>query len=212
MWQPIRARTVAVRRPCSSDARSPRTAPGPSLARPRSWSKSTSSRIAGVASAHVYAVADIITVEVPSHLRSHPEPLKLTLLAALVYERQREITGTLADPLISTVQRIGAHAEREITQELVREFRKVAGKETLLFRLAEAAIARRDDTGRAVLYPVAGEKTLRDLVAGSRPGGTPPDSIRDLRTCQPNSTPGLRMPAGSNYDIDAVARLALTRA
>ena len=32
-------------------------------------------------------VADIITVEVPSHLRSHPEPLKLTLLAALVYER-----------------------------------------------------------------------------------------------------------------------------
>lgn len=90
------------------------------------------------------------------------------LAALVVYERQREITGTLADPLISTVQRIGAHAEREITQELVREFRKVAGKETLLFRLAEAAIARRDDTGRAVLYPVAGEKTLRDLVAGSR--------------------------------------------
>jgi hypothetical protein len=63
------------------------------------------------------------------------------------------------------VHRIGARAERKITQELISEFRKVAGKETLLFRLAEAAIARPDDTVRAVVYPVAGETTLRDLVA-----------------------------------------------
>jgi hypothetical protein len=74
----------------------------------------------------------------------------LTLLAALVHERQREITDTLADLLISTVHRSGARAERRVTQELVSEFRKVAGKETLLFRLAEAAIARPDDTVRAV--------------------------------------------------------------
>jgi hypothetical protein len=98
-------------------------------------------------------------------------PLMLTLLAALVHERQREITDTLADLLISTVHRIGARAERKVTQELVSEFRKVAGKETLLFRLAEAAIARPDDTVRAVVYPVAGEKTLRDLVAEYKSSG-----------------------------------------
>ena len=91
--------------------------------------------------------------------------------AALVYERRREITDTLADLLISTVHRIGARAERRVTQELVSEFRKVAGKETLLFRLAEAAIARPDDTVRAVVYPVAGEKTLRDLVAEYKSSG-----------------------------------------
>jgi len=90
----------------------------------------------------------------------------LTLLAALVHERQREITDTLADLLISTVHRSGARAERRVTQELVSEFRKVAGKETLLFRLAEAAIARPDDTVRAVVYPVAGEKTLRASYTG----------------------------------------------
>jgi len=95
----------------------------------------------------------------------------LTLLAALVHERQREITDTLADLLISTVHRIGARAERKVTQELISEFRKVAGKETLLFRLAEAAIARPDDTVRAVVYPVAGEKTLRDLVAEYKSSG-----------------------------------------
>jgi hypothetical protein len=55
---------------------------------------------------------------------------------------------------------------------LVSEFRRVAGKEMLLFRLAEAAIARPDDTVRAVVYPVAGEKTLRDLVAEYKSSGT----------------------------------------
>ncbi len=33
-------------------------------------------------------------VESPSHLRDHPEPLMLTLLAALLHTRQREITDT----------------------------------------------------------------------------------------------------------------------
>ena len=127
---------------------------------------------AGIAPKVVAAWRGRAVVEAPSHLRSHPEPLTLTLLAALIYERQREITDTLADLLISTVHRIGARAERKVTQELVREFRKVAGKETLLFRLAEAAIARPDDTVRAVVYPVAGEKTLRDLVAEYKSSGT----------------------------------------
>jgi hypothetical protein len=125
----------------------------------------------GVAPKVVAAWRARAAVEAPSHLRTHPEPLKLTLLAALVYERQREITDTLADLLISTVHRIGARAERKVTQELVSEFRKVAGKQTLLFRLAEAAIARPDDTVRAVVYPVAGEKMLRDLVAEYKSSG-----------------------------------------
>ena len=54
-----------------------------------------------------------VGVEAPSHLRSHPRPLILTLLAALLYKRQREITDTLADLLIFTVYRIGAPRRAE---------------------------------------------------------------------------------------------------
>jgi hypothetical protein len=36
-------------------------------------------------------------VESPSHLRDHPEPLMLTLLAALLHTRLREITDTLVE-------------------------------------------------------------------------------------------------------------------
>jgi hypothetical protein len=40
----------------------------------------------------------------------------------------------------------------------------VRGKEAILFRLAEAAVAHPDDTVRTALFPVVGEKTLRELV------------------------------------------------
>jgi Domain of unknown function (DUF4158) len=161
------------------------------------------------------------SVEAPSHLRSHPRPLTLTLLAALIYERQRELTDTLADLLISTVHRIGARAERKVTQRLVREFRRVAGKETLLFRLAEAALARPDDTVRAVVYPVAGETTLRDLVAEYKASG--PAYRRTVQTMLRASYTGhyrrglikllaaLEFRTGSSVCLPVIEALALIR-
>lgn len=44
--------------------------------------------------------------------------------------------------LLSTVHRIGARAERKATSELVTAFRRVQGKEGLLFKVADAGLAR----------------------------------------------------------------------
>jgi hypothetical protein len=41
----------------------------------------------------------------------------ITLLAALLAEREREVTDSLVDLLIATVHRIGARAERKVTEE-----------------------------------------------------------------------------------------------
>ncbi|MBB5110140.1 hypothetical protein FHS40_009270, partial [Streptomyces spectabilis] len=51
-------------------------------------------------------------VESPSHLRTHPQPIRLVLLAALVHQRTCEITDTLVDLLNSIVHKINARAER----------------------------------------------------------------------------------------------------
>ena len=106
------------------------------------------------------------SVESPSHLRDHPEPLMLTLLAALLHTRLREITDALVELLISTVHRIGARADRKVTEELVNAFKRVTGKENLLFAIAEASLERPDDAVRLVVYPAVagGEQTLRELV------------------------------------------------
>jgi len=105
-------------------------------------------------------------VEAPSHLRRHAQPLTVTLLAALVHRREREITDTLVDLLIATVHRIGARAERRVTNELINAFKRVTGKENILFLIAEAALAQPDDAVRNVVFPAVsgGEQTLRELV------------------------------------------------
>jgi len=105
-------------------------------------------------------------VESPSHLRTHPVALRLTLLAALLHEREREITDTLVDLLIATVHRISARAEKKVTTELVNAFKRVGGKENILFQVAEASLAAPDDPVRQVLFPAVsgGEQTLRELV------------------------------------------------
>ena len=108
-------------------------------------------------------------VESPSHLRrrlpASPQST-VTLLAALLYERQREVTDSLVDLLIATVHRIGARAERKVTEELINAFRKVSGKENILFAIAEASLAHPADAVREVVYPAVrgGETTLRELV------------------------------------------------
>ena len=81
------------------------------------------------------------------------------------------MSGTLPDLLISTLHRTGARPERKPTQELVSELRTVAGKETLLFRLAEAA---KQSTKLTADWGLAKRRL------GSTPGqGTGPGSRRE---------------------------------
>jgi hypothetical protein len=107
------------------------------------------------------------TVEAPSHLRRHPRPLTLTLLAALVHQREREITDTLVELLIATVHRIGARAERRVTNELINAFKKVTGKENILFSIAEAALAAPDEAVREVVFPGRGRRGADTAGAGA---------------------------------------------
>ncbi len=61
--------------------------------------------------------------------------------------------------------KINARAERRVERQLTAELKKVRGKEGILFQLADASVGQPEGTVRRVLFPVVGEKTLRDLVA-----------------------------------------------
>ena len=105
-------------------------------------------------------------IESPSHLRAHRAAKTVTLLAALLHARHQEVTDALVDLLIATVHRIGARAEKKVTEELVNAFKRVTGKENILFAIADAALAHPDDAVREVVFPAVsgGEQTLRELV------------------------------------------------
>ncbi|MDP3973003.1 MAG: DUF4158 domain-containing protein [Candidatus Nanopelagicales bacterium] len=104
-------------------------------------------------------------VEAPSHLRLHPEQTTLSLLAALLYCRERELTDTLVDLLIATVQRINARADKKVVDLFVSDLKKVSGKENILYKITEAVLEEPDGIVRDVVYPaVGGMDTLTDLL------------------------------------------------
>ena len=105
-----------------------------------------------------------VAVEAPYELRRHPEPSRITLLAAYVHLRSRELTDDLVDLLIETIHQIGARAERKVDRALLDDIKRVRGKPSILFEIAAATLDQPDGVVRDVVFPVAGEQTLRDLV------------------------------------------------
>jgi len=106
--------------------------------------------------------------ESPSSLRAHPPAVRYTLLAALCFMRLREVTDGLVELLIQIVHKIGARSEKKIEKVLLEDFKKVSGKNGLLFRVAEAALSDPDGPVREVVFPVVGEETLSAVVKEAR--------------------------------------------
>jgi len=106
-----------------------------------------------------------IAAESPSHIRQHPQAIRLTLLAALVFQRTQEVTDALVTLLIQIVHRIGKRAEKRVETAYINDLKRVAGKTRLLYRIADAALEHPDEPVRDVVFPVVNEQTLRDLVA-----------------------------------------------
>jgi TnpA family transposase len=118
-------------------------------------------------------------------MRRHPEPIRYTLLAAFCWQRRQAITDHLVDLLIQVIHRISVQAERRVITALIGDLVKVQGKHTLLYRLAEAALATPDGTVRDVIFPIIGEDTLHDLVREYRAQG--PAYRRQVHTLLRNS-------------------------
>src|SRR5262245_20512808 len=102
--------------------------------------------------------------EPPRELRRHPPALRYTLLAALCWQRQREITDTLVELLLHIAHRIGVRAEDKVDTELLQHLRKVAGKTKLLYTLAKVCQQHPNGVVKDVIYPVVGQQTIDNLV------------------------------------------------
>ena len=129
-----------------------------------------------------------VAVEAPHELRRHPEASRLTWLAAFVHLRRGSLTDELVDLLIETIHQIGARAERRVERELLADFKQVSGKHHLLFELAAATLDNPAGIVRDVVFPVVGERTLRELVQEWKATG--PSYRVTLRTVIRNSYQG----------------------
>ena len=116
--------------------------------------------------------------EPPRELRRHPPHVRYTLLAALCWQRQREITDTLVDLLIHIAHRISVRAEDKVDTELLTHLRKVAGKTQLLYKLAKVCKQYPNGVVQDVIYPVIGPRTIDDLVQEAEADSTYDTRVR----------------------------------
>ncbi|MGR5174832.1 hypothetical protein [Vibrio owensii] len=72
---------------------------------------------------------------------------------------------------IQIVHRLSARAERKLVKTLLSDCQKVHGKTALLFRVAVAALNNPNGQVKEVLYPVAGEDTLKSLLKEYKSSG-----------------------------------------
>jgi TnpA family transposase len=111
--------------------------------------------------------SDRFEVTIPSALAVMPDPIRLTLTATWVVRRREKVIDGIVDLLIAIVHKIGARAERRVEREQLTDAGRVNGKEVLLVRLAEAALANPDGIVSEVLFPVVSEDVLREIVRQS---------------------------------------------
>jgi len=113
-----------------------------------------------------------IATEPPREARRHPEAIRYTLLAAFCHLRSQEITDNLVDFLLGIIKRIGNNAEKRVERKILRDIKRVRGKGRILYEVARVSIARPDGVVSEVIYPVAGEVTLQQIVAEYQADGS----------------------------------------
>lgn len=112
-----------------------------------------------------------IAVEDLAEIRRHPEAIRYTLLAAFCVIRTEEITDTLVERLLTIIHKLGSRAKRRVDKEVLKDIKRVQGKSKLLYEMASASLASPDGKVKEVIFPVAGEQTLRDLQAEYKQSG-----------------------------------------
>ena len=117
-----------------------------------------------------------VAVEEIFELRRHPEPLRLTLLSAFCHLRTRELIDTLSDLLVDMVHRVAHRAEAKVERELIADFKRVSGKNNLLFQIAEASLDHPRARSRMSYTPLQVKLRSATSCESSRPPDLPTDS------------------------------------
>jgi hypothetical protein len=161
-----------------------------------------------------------IAVEGLSEIRRHPPQVRYSLLAAFCTVRAEEITDTLVELLIAVIHKMGSRAKHIVNREVIKEIKRVQGKNRLLYEVASASLESPEGTVRNVIYPIAPEQTLHDLVAEYKQGGLYEQRIQTIirgsysnhyRRMVPHILHALSFRASNETSKPIIAALALMR-
>jgi TnpA family transposase len=113
----------------------------------------------------------------PSHLKEMSDNERWALLIIYCYKRKLQITDRIIDMLIRITGNIIHKSEQRIVKKLINDVKKIYGKETILFHIAEACLSDPDISIRKAIFPVAGKEKLEKIVKEYKSKGSRYQSI-----------------------------------
>lgn len=96
--------------------------------------------------------------------RRHPPETRYTLLSAFFWSRSREITDNLVELLMTISHNINGQAEKKVDRALLKEIKRVRGKNDIMAALLEKLLGNQEDVVKDVLFSVMDEETVKDLL------------------------------------------------
>lgn len=105
-----------------------------------------------------------LLAETLPEIRRHAPVQQSSLLASFAFLRQQEVIDNLIELLLNLAHHLNLSAEKKVVKQIIGEIKKVAGKQSILLRLAETAVANPDGIIKETLFPVVNEQTLLDLI------------------------------------------------
>ena len=97
--------------------------------------------------------------------KQHPQEIRYSLLALFLDTKMRTITDDLIELFIQIIHKVKIKSEKKVEKTLVKEIRKVHGKEKILLNMANTSLKNPSGIIEEILYPVVGgKKRLKALV------------------------------------------------
>ena len=105
-----------------------------------------------------------VETETLSELRRHPEHIRYPLLVAFCTQRFHEITDRAIELFLYLIHRLASRSRNRVSEIVLKEAQRNQPYDQLLYKIAVAALAEPEGLVKAVVYPIANESTLEQLV------------------------------------------------
>ncbi len=96
--------------------------------------------------------------------KRHQPTTRYALMAIFLFLRKAEIIDGLVELLIQIVHRLSVRADNKVKKSILKDFKKVYGKNNILFQIADAALGKPEGLIKDVIFPIANKSTLDNLI------------------------------------------------
>ena len=110
--------------------------------------------------------------EKASEMKSHKRQIRYALLVCFLETRKAEVTDDLAQMFIGILQKLERKSEKEVDQEIVRDFKKVDGKPQILYRVACAVTENPNGNVEDVVFTTVKEEVFQNIIVEHESGGS----------------------------------------